>query len=130
LDVSYGLLGEGEEEDVKEIHMSLNVVTTISGSKTPSSDSPSTYKPAKAASTAQKTHPNGKQTSHSLALSKLDYDFLEDMKRKKDNISLFELMKLPQIQENFIKILQGTSSTNTQEANVGGNKGKGKVDQT
>jgi hypothetical protein len=38
-------------------------------------------------------------------------------------------MKLPQIQENFIKTLQGTSSRNTQEANVGGNKGKGNLGQ-
>jgi hypothetical protein len=38
-------------------------------------------------------------------------------------------MKLPQIQENCIKTLQGTPSNNTQEVNAGGNKGKGKVNQ-
>jgi hypothetical protein len=55
---------------------------------------------------------------------------LEDLKRKKANISLFELMKLPQIQDNFIKNLQGTPPSNTKEANVGGSKGKSKVIQT
>jgi hypothetical protein len=36
-------------------------------------------------------------------------------------------MKLPHIQENFINTLQGITSKNTQDANVGSNKGKGKV---
>ena len=43
----------------------------------------------------------------SNATTKLEYDFLEDLKRTKANISLFELMKLPRIQDNFIKTLQG-----------------------
>jgi hypothetical protein len=54
---------------------------------------------------------------------------LEYLKRTKDNISMFELMKLPQIQDNFIKMLHGTTSKNTKEANVGGSKGKGKLGQ-
>jgi hypothetical protein len=41
------------------------------------------------------------------------------MKINKANISLFELMKLPQIQENFIKTLQGKTSKNSKEINVG-----------
>jgi hypothetical protein len=56
-DVSYNLLGEGEEEDVEEIHMSQNVVTTRSGKKTSSSDSPSTSEPAKTTSTTRKHIP-------------------------------------------------------------------------
>jgi len=36
-------------------------------------------------------------------------------------------MNLPQIHEIFIKILQGGSSKNTQEDNVGAIKGKGEV---
>jgi len=60
----------------------------------------------------------------------LDYDFLEDLKRTKDNVSLFDLMKLPQIQDNFIKTLQGSAPSNTKEANVGGSKGKRKAGQT
>jgi hypothetical protein len=55
---------------------------------------------------------------------------LEDLKRTKANISLFELMKLPHIQDNFIKTIQGTTPSNTKEANVGGSKGKIKVGQT
>jgi hypothetical protein len=43
-DISFGL-EEGEEEDIEEIHMSQNVVTTRSGSMTSSSDSPSTFEP-------------------------------------------------------------------------------------
>jgi hypothetical protein len=41
-DISFGL-GEQEEEDVEEIHMSQNVVTTRSASKASSSNSPSNY---------------------------------------------------------------------------------------
>jgi hypothetical protein len=67
---------------------------------------------------------------YSSPTSKLEYDFLEDLKRAKANFSLFELMKLPQIQDNFIRTLQGTTSSNTKEANVGGSKGKRKVGQT
>jgi len=37
---------------------------------------------------------------------------------------------IPHIQENCINTLQGTTSNNTQEANVGSNKGKGKVGQS
>jgi hypothetical protein len=60
----------------------------------------------------------------------LDYDFLEYLKRNKSNISLFELMNLPQIQEFFNKTLQGSTSKNTQEANVGIKRRKYKVGQT
>jgi hypothetical protein len=59
----------------------------------------------------------------SNATTKLEYDFLEDLKRTKANISLFELMKLPQIQENFIKTLQGKTAKNSKEINVGVKKG-------
>jgi hypothetical protein len=57
----------------------------------------------------------------------LEYDFLEDLKRTKENISLFELMKLPQIQENFIKTLQGRTAKNSKEINVGTKKGTSKA---
>jgi hypothetical protein len=53
----------------------------------------------------------------------LEYDFLEDLKKTKANISLFELMKIPQIQENFIKTLQGKASTGTKEINARMKKG-------
>ena len=64
----------------------------------------------------------------SMNPTKLEYDFLEDLKKIEANISQFELMKIPQIQENFIKTLQGNPSKNMKEANVGTMKGKGKVE--
>jgi len=39
-------------------------------------------------------------------------------------------MKLPHIQDNFIKIVQGTTPSNMKEANVGEGKGKNKVGKT
>jgi hypothetical protein len=47
------------------------------------------------------------------ASTKLEYYLLEDLNITKENISLFELMKLPQIQENFIKTLQGKTVKNS-----------------
>jgi hypothetical protein len=36
---------------------------------------------------------------------------------------MFEIMKIPQIQENFIKTLHGKDSTSTKEINAGMKKG-------
>jgi len=80
--ISYGL-EEGEEEDIEEIHMSQNIVITRNGSKTYPLYSPSTSEPAKTTSTTQKAHPSGKPIVHSTPPSKLDYDFLEDLKKNK-----------------------------------------------
>jgi hypothetical protein len=57
----------------------------------------------------------------------LEYEFLEYLKKIKANISLFQLMKIPQIQDNFIRTLQGKMSPGTKEANTGTKKGITKV---
>jgi hypothetical protein len=59
-----------------------------------------------------------KQTLPSNYVTKLEYDLLKELKRTKENISLFELMKLPQIQENFIKTLKGKTAKISKEINV------------
>ena len=43
-----------------------------------------------------------KPSSPSISPKNMEYDFLEDLNKTKANISLFELMKLPEIQENSI----------------------------
>jgi hypothetical protein len=116
-----------EEEDVEENHMSQNAVTTSSASMEKYSNPPSSSETTKATSNTQKTPSHHRHVTPSTPPPKLDYIFLEDLKRKNANISLFELMKLPHIQDNFIKTLQGIASKNTKEANVGAVKGKGKV---
>jgi hypothetical protein len=52
-------------------------------------------------------------------LAKLEYDLLEDLKKTKAKISLFEIMKIPQIQENFIRTLQGKTYPIFRESNSG-----------
>jgi hypothetical protein len=49
------------------------------------------------------------------------------MRKTKANISLFELMKIPQIQENFTKYMQGKASYGTKEINLGTKKGTTKL---
>jgi hypothetical protein len=51
------------------------------------------------------------------------------MKRTKANISSFELMKLPKIQENFIKNIQGNGSMRNNKINVGTRKGESDVEK-
>jgi hypothetical protein len=126
-DISFGL-GE-EEEDLEEIHMSQNAVTTRSASKTSSSNPPTSYEVLETISNNQKETASNKHNTPSTPPSILDYDFPEYLKRPKENISLFELMKLPQIQENFIKTLQDNYFRSTHEANVGVLKGQGKADR-
>jgi len=109
------------------VHISKNVVTTRNVGKKVSDDAPGTTNPTspttstpKQPSSSTNTTPNSPKTTPSnpktidqttkpnvspTPLAKLEYEFLEDMKKTKDNISLFELMKIPQIQENFIKTL-------------------------
>jgi predicted aspartyl protease len=58
-----------------------------------------------------------KSNTSPTPLAKLEYDFLEDLKKTKSNISLFELMKIPQIQENFIRTLQCKTSPRFCESN-------------
>jgi hypothetical protein len=122
-DITYG----GEEEEMEEIHMSQNVVTTRSSSKNTSSNTQNTSNPPttttsntkQTSSPANLTAPNlpkttpsnhkannqtPKPSAPSISPTKLEYDFLEDLKKTKANISLFELMKLPQIQENLLKL--------------------------
>jgi hypothetical protein len=99
--------------------------------------SPTTSTP-KQSSPSTNTTPNSSKTTPSnpktidqtmkpnispTPLARLEYDFLEDLKKTKANISLFELMKIPQIQENFIRTLQGKTSPGTKEANTGTKKG-------
>ena len=115
--------------------MSQNVVTTRSASKKASDDTPSTTNhtsptmpTSQQPSSPNNSTPNSSKTTYSnpktidqmqkpnissTLLARLEYDFLEDMKNKKANISMFELMKIPQIQENFIKTLQGKTATST-----------------
>jgi hypothetical protein len=131
------------------VHISQNVVTTRSVGKKVSDDTPDTTNPTspttstpKQPSSSTNTTPNSSKTTPSnpkmidqamkpnispTPLAKLEYDFLEDLKKTKDNISLFELMKIPQIQENFIRTLQRKTSSGTKEANVGTKKGTTKV---
>jgi hypothetical protein len=135
-DIAYG----GDEEEVEEVHMSQNVVTTRSASKKSSDDTPNIANPTSpttpitklSSSLANPTHNPSKITSSnprtidqtpkpsasSIPMARLEYDFLEDLKKTKVNISLFELMKIPQIQENIIKTLQGKTSIGTKEINV------------
>jgi hypothetical protein len=92
-EISYGVEEEGE---TKEIHMSQNVVTIRSESKKASSETPTPSEPPKNAPDTQKTPETpSKMIVPSNISTKLEYDFLEDLKRNKANISLFELMKLP-----------------------------------
>jgi hypothetical protein len=49
------------------------------------------------------------------------------LKITKAYISLFELMKLPRIHENFIKTLQGNTAKKSKEINVGEKKGTSKT---
>jgi hypothetical protein len=64
-----------------------------------------------------------KPSSPSISPKNMEYDFLEDLKKTKSNISLFELMKLPHIQENFIKNLQRMTSNGTKEYSLGTKEG-------
>jgi hypothetical protein len=64
-----------------------------------------------------------KPSSPSISPKNMEYDFLEDLKKTKSNIFLFELMKLPHIQENFIKNLQRTNSNGTKEYILGTKEG-------
>jgi hypothetical protein len=81
-DISFGL-GEEEEEDVGEIHMSQNIVTTRSASKASSSNPSFLFKTANTTPNTQKTPSGDKHITSSTPPSKLDYDFLEDLKRTK-----------------------------------------------
>jgi hypothetical protein len=116
-----------EEGETKEIHMSHSVVTTRSASKKASSKNPTPSKPPKNDPHTQKTPDTpSKMIVPSNATTKSEYDFMEDLKITKANISLFDLMKLPQIQENFIKTLQGKITKTSKEINVGVKKGTSK----
>jgi hypothetical protein len=64
-----------------------------------------------------------KSSASSIPLARLEYDFLEDPKKTKANISLFELMKIPQIQEIFIKTLQGKNCIGKKETKARTKKG-------
>jgi hypothetical protein len=55
--------------------------------------------------------------------NKLEYDFLEYLKKPKANISFFELMKLHQIKENFTKTLRGEDSNGTKNNHARKKKG-------
>jgi hypothetical protein len=110
--------------------MYQNAITTRSTHNASYSNYPSSSGTSKITPNMQKTPLGANNITSSTSSSKLDYGFLKDLKITKDNTSLFEIMKLPQIQEKFIKILQGTTSQTTQEVNVGAIKGKGKVGQT
>jgi hypothetical protein len=72
-----------EEDDVEEIHMSQNFVTTRSGSNISSSYSPSSYDLSKTRSNTHNTQVGDKTIAHSTPPSKIDYDFSKDLKRKK-----------------------------------------------
>jgi hypothetical protein len=136
-DISFG----EDEEEVEEVHVSQNVITTRSVGKnipdntpdTPNLVSPTTTTPKQPSLSTNTTPNSSKNTSSNpktidqttksntspTPLAKLEYDFLEDLKKTKANISLFELMKIPQIQENFIRMLQGKTSPSFRESNSG-----------
>jgi hypothetical protein len=129
--------------------MSQNIITTTSANKKASDDTLSTTNPTspttsitKQSSSPANTTPNPSNTTSSnhkttdktpkpsassIPMARLEDDFLEDLKKTKANISMFELMKIPQIHENFIKTLQGKTSTGTQEINIGTKKGTTKA---
>lgn len=46
------------------------------------------------------------KSSSSSHLENLDYDLVADLKKTRANISLFELSKLPQQEENILKVLE------------------------
>jgi hypothetical protein len=129
--------------------MSQNVVTIRSASKKASNDTPNTIDPTSPTIPISKqpyfptnTTPISSKTTSSnpkmidqtpkpnilsTPLARLEYDFLEDLKKTKAKISLFELMNIPRIQEKFIKTLQGKTSSRTKEVNTGTKKGTTKV---
>jgi len=75
--------------------MSQNVVTNMTATTSSYSNHISSLDDAQTTSSTHETCDTEKQSTTSP--SKLDYDLLEDMKRTKEKISLFELMNLPQI---------------------------------
>jgi hypothetical protein len=78
--------------------MSQNVVTIRSASNKASSETPTSSERLKNTPHTQKTLDTPyKIIVPSNVTTKLEYDFLEDLKINNANISLFELMKLPQI---------------------------------
>jgi hypothetical protein len=116
-----------EQEEVEEVHMSQNIVTTRStnkknyndGTTTNNPTTPTTYttKPSSPPTNfvpnpLKNTPSNQKMTNQTLNLNTIstppvmiEYDLLEYLKNTKEKISLFELMKIPQIQENVFKTL-------------------------
>ena len=107
--------------------MSQNSMTTISERKNTPFDILSPYEPPKNDPHTQKELDSpSKQTIPSNYVTKLEYDFLKELKTINENISLFELMKLPQIQENFIRTLKGKTAKISKEINVGTKKGTSK----
>jgi hypothetical protein len=96
---------------VEEIHMSHNVGTTRIEINKDSSQTPTPYKPPKNVPHKEKTlyTPSKMNVPYNVS-TQLEYYVLEDLKRTKANISLFELLKLPQIHDNFIKTLQGKTT--------------------
>jgi hypothetical protein len=89
-----------EEEEIEEVHMFQNVVTTRISSKNTSFDNHAPYDPPKNTSHTQKTTDNAsKQSVPSTPLSNLECDLLEYLNKTKEIISMLELMKLPHVRK-------------------------------
>jgi hypothetical protein len=87
-DVSHNLLEEYEGDDVEEIHLSQNYYNTRSKGLPTTSYSPSTYEPIKKTSVPINSTSTMTNPSSSFSLTDLEYDFVEDMKKTRANISL------------------------------------------
>jgi hypothetical protein len=75
--------------------MSKNEVTTINARKATSSNPLESFYASKIKSDTQKTPPVNKHNTPFSLPTKLYYDLLKDLKITKENIYLFELIKLP-----------------------------------
>jgi hypothetical protein len=99
--------------------MSQNACNTRRKNKASTLDLPSNHEPSQKTLRTQKSTSTSSESSPTLVLNSLEYDFVEELNNTKANISLFELMKLPQIQEKFINTLQGSSTRTSKDTNVG-----------
>jgi hypothetical protein len=83
------LEGDNEYDDVEEIHLSQNLYNTKSKGLPTTLDSLYTSEPLKKASNANKSTSTMKNRSSSFVLIDLEYNFVEDMKKMRANISMF-----------------------------------------
>jgi len=107
--------GEDLDLEVESIHVNQHPYNTrskdmVKNHKTPSSSQTKDVVPkSKDIVSKQKDHTGEPKTADnskkSSQISELDYDPIEDLKRIKENISIYELFKLPSIWQNILQNL-------------------------